>query len=86
MVPPRGRISLAEVWTLPKAMLSIQGMTCNHCKLAVTRALEAVAGVVEAEVDLQAGRAQVTYDGDEASVEKLKAAVEEAGYTVTSAA
>lgn len=71
---------------MEKAQLSIQGMTCGHCQMTVTKALKSVPGVADAQVDLQAGRALVTYDGSKASVEKLKAAVADAGYTVTAAA
>lgn len=70
---------------LEKVQLSIQGMACGHCQMAVAKALRAVPGVADAQVDLGAGRALVTYDGSKASMENLKAAVEEAGYTVTSA-
>ncbi|HUA23234.1 MAG TPA: heavy metal-associated domain-containing protein [Steroidobacteraceae bacterium] len=41
-------------------VLAIGGMTCGGCAGAVTRALSAVPGVVEARVDLAGGRATVT--------------------------
>ena len=37
--------------------LNIIGMTCGHCQTAVTKALRAVPGVQNAQVDLQTGRA-----------------------------
>ncbi len=57
--------------------LTITGMTCDHCQHAVKGALESVAGVEGAQVDLAAGTAQV--DGS-ADVGALVAAVEEEGY------
>jgi len=57
--------------------LKIEGMSCGHCSAAVTRALESVAGVVQARVDLAAGKATVEGDAD---VERLIAAVVEEGY------
>jgi len=57
--------------------LNITGMTCNHCVHAVTKALQAVAGVERVSVNLGAGRASV--DG-QASPEVLIRAVEEEGY------
>jgi copper chaperone len=57
--------------------LSVQGMTCNHCVMAVKKALEGVAGVRAAEVDLTLGRARVEGAAD---LGALIAAVEEEGY------
>lgn len=61
-------------------VFKVGGMSCAHCRAAVKEALESVAGVSSADVDLEAGEARVTYDPARASKEALKAAVEEAGY------
>lgn len=66
--------------------LKIQGMTCNHCVMRVTKALKSVAGVQDAKVDLQKGEAVVTYDDSKVTPEKLSFAVVEAGYKVISGA
>ena len=60
-------------------ILKITGMHCNHCRETVKKALNGVAGVYGASVDLSSGRAEV--DGD-ARVEMgaLIAAVEAVGY------
>ncbi len=68
-----------------KATLKIQGMTCNHCVMRVTKALKAVPGVQDAQVDLQKGEAAVTYDDAKVTTDKLSFAVVEAGYKVASA-
>ena len=57
--------------------LTIEGMNCAHCSAAVTRALESVAGVRRATVDLAAGTALVEGNADAA---RLIAAVAEEGY------
>ena len=62
-----------------KKVMTIEGMSCEHCSGRVTKALNALPGVT-ATVDLKAGKAQV--EGD-VSDELLKKAVEDAGYTVT---
>ncbi|MBX6312973.1 MAG: heavy-metal-associated domain-containing protein, partial [Isosphaeraceae bacterium] len=62
--------------------LPIAGMTCDHCVGTVRRALEGVPGVQAAEVDLQAGRAEVTLDSNRVDRAALKSAVEAAGYQV----
>ncbi|MGC8529516.1 MAG: CopZ family metallochaperone [Leptospirillia bacterium] len=40
-------------------VLKVGGMTCNHCVMAVTKALEAVPGVTKAHVSLEKGQAVV---------------------------
>ncbi|HET8984755.1 MAG TPA: heavy metal-associated domain-containing protein [Trueperaceae bacterium] len=57
--------------------LKIEGMSCAHCSAAVTRALESVKGVVQARVDLAAGKA--TVEGT-ATIDQLVAAVVDEGY------
>lgn len=57
---------------------TVAGMTCDHCKHAVSRELGSVAGVTAVEVDL--GTKLVTVTGDDLSDEALRAAIEEAGY------
>ena len=61
--------------------LSIEGMSCNHCKMNVERALLAINGVSQAEVSLEKKTAEVTAQ-ETVTNEILTHAVEEAGYTV----
>jgi len=67
---------------MAKTNLKIQGMTCNHCVMRVAKALKAVPGVQDAQVDLQKAEAAVTYDDAKVSLDKLSFAVVEAGYKV----
>lgn len=60
--------------------LKVTGMTCGHCVSSVTEALESVAGVEHAQVDLQNGRATVEYDATRTSPDALASAVTEEGY------
>ncbi len=57
--------------------LKVEGMTCNHCVMAVQRALMKVPGVEKAEVSLE--RAEALVEG-KADPEALIRAVEEEGY------
>lgn len=65
-----------------KTKLKIEGMTCQNCVKHVRQALESVAGVTSAEVDLDSGLANV--DG-EAAVDQLIAAVQDEGYEARTA-
>ncbi|MDY0329276.1 MAG: cation transporter [Thiomonas sp.] len=57
--------------------LQITGMSCGHCVAAVTKALKAVPGTQDAQVDLNSGRA--TVQGSAAPEALVKAVIEE-GY------
>ena len=67
---------------MAKTTLKVQGMTCNHCVMRVAKALKAVPGVQDAQVDLQKAEAAVTYDDAKVTTDKLSNAVVEAGYKV----
>ncbi|WP_198359514.1 heavy-metal-associated domain-containing protein [Streptomyces fildesensis] len=66
------------------ATYTVTGMTCGHCVSSVTDEVTKVPGVRSVDVDLATGQVTVGADGplDDTAV---AAAVEEAGYTVTSA-
>lgn len=57
---------------------TVAGMTCDHCKHAVSSELGSVAGVSGVEVDLDTKLVTVTGEG--LADEALRAAIEEAGY------
>jgi copper chaperone len=57
--------------------LKVTGMTCNHCVMAVTKALRKVPGVESADVSLD--KAQAVVQGS-ADAQALIAAVKEEGY------
>ena len=61
--------------------VSIEGMTCDHCKMHVEKALSAIDGVTKVEVSLENKNA-VIESNKEIEDSKIKEAVEEAGYTV----
>ena len=60
--------------------LNVQGMTCDHCKSAVEKALTNQDGVRAATVHLQENAAEVQYDETRVSPEQMIAAVGEEGY------
>lgn len=56
----------------------VPGMTCEHCKAAVSEELLAVAGVAAVTVDL--GTKLVEVVGESLDDATLRAAIDEAGY------
>lgn len=63
-----------------KKTIGIEGMSCNHCKMRVTKALSQVAGVTSVEVDLSKKTAVVELASDVPD-DTLKKAVTDSGYT-----
>ena len=61
--------------------IKIQGMSCQHCVMAVTKALGSIAGIKNLKVDLAEGEA--TFENSQnVSREDIRKAVEDAGYRV----
>lgn len=59
---------------------TVPGMSCGHCRAAITEEVEQVAGVSAVAVDLDSKLVTVTgSDLDDAAV---RAAIDEAGYDV----
>ncbi len=62
---------------------AIGGMTCSACSAAVERAARKLPGVREAAVNLVTGILTLTYQPAELSVDTLRDAVADAGYTLS---
>jgi len=71
-----------EKTTMTKTII-VEGMSCAHCSAAVTKALNALAGV-SANVDLDAKTATVTLADAAITDALLSAAIVDAGYEVVS--
>ena len=63
---------------------TVTGMTCDHCVRSVTEEVGAVDGVTGVQVDLASGRVEVV-SSHPLAIEKIREAVEEAGYRLTDA-
>ncbi len=64
---------------MDKVVMKVEGMSCNHCKMAVEKALKQVGGVEAVQVDL--GKKEVVVKGS-AARNRLAQAITEAGYEV----
>ncbi|HRN29371.1 MAG TPA: heavy-metal-associated domain-containing protein [Terrimesophilobacter sp.] len=65
----------------------VTGMTCSHCVSSVTEELTEIDGVTAVTVDLNAGGASAVHVTSESPLDAaaVRAAVEEAGYTLATA-
>ncbi|MDR0293912.1 MAG: copper ion binding protein [Oscillospiraceae bacterium] len=67
---------------MEKSILQVDGMSCQHCVTAITKALEAMPGVSSVSVALSAKTVAVEYDPLLAALEKIKGGIEEQGYDI----
>jgi copper chaperone len=61
----------------------VAGMTCEHCRVAVTQDVRTVVGVASVDVDLDTKL--VTVRGRDVDGEAVVAAIDEAGYDAVTA-
>ncbi|MGC7588929.1 heavy-metal-associated domain-containing protein [Bisgaard Taxon 46] len=61
-------------------MLKVEGMHCGGCVKTVVRVLEALDGVSSVDVSLENTSAQIQFDSNQVSVNKLIDVVENAGF------
>lgn len=66
-----------EVFTVP-------GISCDHCRRAITESVRRLAGIASVEVDLEAKKVAVTFDPSSTGADRIRVAIEEAGYDVVS--
>lgn len=64
-------------------ILTITGMTCGGCVNSVTRVLKELPGVNQVQVTLLPSQAKIGFDENQVSVDALRAAVQDAGFTVS---
>ena len=70
-----------EMRFLARKTITIEGMHCNHCKMAVEKVLKKIHGVEFAEVDLEKKIAVIEYEEDIEN-ETIKSIIEEEGFEV----
>jgi len=65
---------------MAEATIMIDGMSCMHCVMRVKKAIENLAGITNLNVEV--GKATVTFDDAETSQKDIEAAITKAGYKV----
>jgi len=64
---------------MDKSIMKVEGMSCNHCKMAVEKALREISGVDKVQVDIDKKEVVVT---GSAARDQLAQAIKGAGYEV----
>ena len=65
---------------MENVVIKVGGMSCQGCVKNVTAVLQALPGVGDVDVSLDAGQARVAYDAQQVDVARLRAAIEDAGF------
>lgn len=65
---------------MEETAVRIEGMSCQHCVMRVKKALDALPGVIKADVSV--GNASVSFDDAKLAKKDIEAAIEKAGYKV----
>lgn len=60
--------------------IQVEGMSCNHCVNSIEGALKTLGA--KGKVDLAGEKVTVEYDESKLTVDTIKEAIEEQGYTV----
>jgi copper chaperone CopZ len=62
--------------------LKVAGMKCGGCETQVQEAVKALAGVNSARASHRAGSVEIEYDPGQASLDAIRKAVQDKGYSV----
>ncbi|MDR3355506.1 MAG: copper chaperone CopZ [Synergistaceae bacterium] len=67
---------------MEKAVLNVDGMSCEHCVKAITKAVGALAGVKDVSVDLKSKTVTVSHDPSKSPLDRIKSEIEDQGYDI----
>jgi copper chaperone len=65
-----------------KVVLSVPGISCEHCERVVSGALTPLQGVRSVKVNIPAAQVEVEYDEGTADVERMKRVLADEDYPV----
>ena len=65
-----------------KEKITVEGMTCDHCTMAVETAVGNLDGVEKVVANFKKNSAGVKYDETKVTMEEISKAITEAGYKV----
>jgi copper ion binding protein len=69
-----------------KKILSVEGMSCQHCVGRVTKAIASADGVGSVQVDLKNKSAQFDCESDSVDIDAIIAQINALGFTATKVA
>ena len=67
---------------IESVILTVTGMKCGGCETNITGKLEAINGVISASASFKDNVVSVEYDNEKTSLDTIKNAITDAGFTV----
>jgi len=64
------------------AVLNAPAVSCNHCKMAIEKAVSGMAGVAHVEVDVAEKTVSVEFDDAAVSLDSIETVMADEGYEV----
>jgi copper chaperone len=64
------------------AVLNVPAVSCNHCKMAIEKAVSALGGVNQVEVDVADKAVTVDFDDSAVTLDSIEATMAGEGYEV----
>lgn len=65
------------------SVLKVKGMSCQHCVMSVTKALDQLEGIKNVQIDLAKG--EVRFDNSKSlASDRIQKAITDAGYEIVS--
>ena len=62
--------------------LNVPDISCNHCKMSIEGAVNALSGIESAVVDIEGRSVAVSFDDSAQNLDAIVTAIEEQGYEV----
>jgi copper chaperone len=67
---------------MESAVMTVEGMVCDHCESLITIVIQGIKGVKTVAVDPENRTVSVGYDDSEVNIGFIRAAIEDQGYDV----
>ncbi|OHD63315.1 MAG: hypothetical protein A2176_00300 [Spirochaetes bacterium RBG_13_51_14] len=58
------------------------GMSCNHCKMTIEKAVKELSGIMYINADPDSKKVTVEFDDKSVTIDDIKNSIQNAGYTV----
>lgn len=66
---------------MERRTITVEGMSCGHCKTAVEQAVRSLPGVVMAQADVANKEVVVEFDAEQVTLAAIKERIDDAGFT-----
>jgi len=67
---------------MEKTTFKVEGMSCNHCIIAIEGSVGKLDGVSHTKVNLKEGIVEVEYDSSKVNLDEIKETIDDQGYDV----